>query len=227
MSGGGLIGNIPEFCCGVDDWNVYAERLDQFFEVNDIVDEKRSALLISVVGNDAYKTLRDLCHPSLPKTKPFDELCNLLKKQYSPQVSIFRERIKFYKAQQETYETVSQWYARLKTLSVDCKFGETLDGILLDRFISGLRNPLVLDRICEEDETMLLAKAIEIAVNKESSVADQPHWSTYVQNNNNLNTGFGPMVCGAPKPQQRQNNQRNRNRNRRGGGSQQGSVCGE
>lgn len=228
----GLIGNIPEFYCGSDDWNVYSERLDQYFEVNDIPDTKRSALLISVVGNEAYKTLRDLCHPDLPKNKPFEELCILLQKQYSPQVSIYRERIKFYKAKQESYENVSQWYGRVKTLSIDCKFGENLDTVLMDRFVSGLRNPMILDRICEEDETLTLAKAVELAVNKESAVADVP-WN---------NGGYHPQIyggeCGglgaqalasaapalggaAPKTRN------NRNRNNRRGGSKQGSVCGD
>lgn len=230
----GLIGNIPEFYCGSGDWNVYSERLEQFFEVNDIPDEKRSALLISVVGNEAYKTLRDLCHPALPKEKSFEELCQLLHKQYAPQVSLFRERIKFYKAQQENYENVSQWYARVKTLSVDCKFGETLEAILMDRFVSGLRSPLVLDRICEEDETLTLARAVELAVNKESAVADAP-W----HGNGGGGGGFHGQLFGAqaydaagavaaapPGVGQKTRNNRNRN-NRRGGGSKQGSVCGD
>lgn len=212
----GLIGNIPEFYCGSDDWNVYSERLEQYFEVNDIPPEKKGALLISVVGNEAYKTLRDLCHPALPKEKSFDELCQLLHKQYAPQVSMFRERIKFYKAQQEQYENVSQWYARVKTLSVDCKFGDNLEAILMDRFISGLKNPLVLDRICEEDETLTLSKAIELAVNKESAVADST---------GNGYGGGGQSWGAAQGGGQRTRN--NRNRNNRRGGSKQGSVCGD
>lgn len=226
----GLIGNIPEFYCGSGDWNVYAERLDQYFEVNDIPDEKRSALLISVVGNEAYKTLRDLCHPELPKQKPFEELCALLEKQYSPQVSIFRERIKFYKAQQEQYENVSQWYGRVKTMSIDCKFGENLDTILMDRFVSGLRNPMVLDRICEEDETLTLAKAVELAVNKECAVADVPwnnHGGFMPQLYGGGCGGVAAMAAAAPAPPAQHKTRNNRNRNNRRGGSKQGSVCGE
>ncbi|GAB0092633.1 uncharacterized protein DMENIID0001_076400 [Sergentomyia squamirostris] len=182
-----LIGNIPEFVSSVHDWNVYSERLEQYFLVNDIPEEKRSALLISVIGNDTYKSLRDLCHPALPKDKPFEELCDLLKKQYGPQVSVFRERNNFYHAKQYDYESVSAWYARLKTLSVDCKFGDHLESILSDRFISGLRNPAVLDRICEEDETLTLAKAVEIAMNKESSVMDGRSYGRFNNYSNNTN----------------------------------------
>ncbi|XP_059614960.1 uncharacterized protein LOC132260692 [Phlebotomus argentipes] len=199
-----LIGNIPEFYAGAQDWNVYSERLEQFFLVNNIPDDKRSALLISVIGNDTYKALRDLCHPQLPKDKPFEELCELLKKQYGPQVSVFRERKKFYTSKQMEYEGVSAWYARLKTLSVDCKFGDNLETILMDRFISGLRNPVVLDRMCEEDETLTLTKAVELAVNKESSVVDNGGRYNSYNNYNNYN-------------QNRWQNRRGRGRGRGGG----------
>uniref|UniRef100_A0A1L8DAH5 Retrotransposon gag domain-containing protein n=1 Tax=Nyssomyia neivai TaxID=330878 RepID=A0A1L8DAH5_9DIPT len=198
-----LVGNIPEFnqYC---DWKVYLERLEQFFLVNDIPDTKRNAILISVIGNETYKTLRDLCHPQLPKDKTFEELCSLMDKQYGPQISVFRERIKFYQARQYDYETVSTWFARVKTLSVDCKFGETLEAILLDRFISGLRNPAILDRLCEETETSLtLVKAVEIAVNKESSTTDSPSY-----NRNNWNRPW----------QNRRGNNRGNRRGGRGGG---------
>ncbi|XP_055686895.1 uncharacterized protein LOC129792136 [Lutzomyia longipalpis] len=197
-----LIGNIPEFT-PYSDWKVYLERLEQFFLVNDIPDEKRNAILISVIGNDTYKTLRDLCHPALPKDKTFQELCELMDKQFGPQISVFRERNKFYQAKQYDYEGVSQWFARIKTLSVDCKFGETLEAILLDRFISGLRNPAVLDRLCEENEsTLTLNKAVEIAVNKESSGADGNSYNRYNNNNSNWNRPW---------------NNRRGNRGRRGG----------
>jgi hypothetical protein len=165
-----MIGSIPEFNGNCDDWNVYAERLEQFFEVNDIPEAKRSALLISVIGADTYKSLRDLCHPVIPKNKPFEELCELLRKQYSPQVAIFRERATFYNARQNAGETCTVWYGRLKKLSVDCKFGENLESILVDKFITGLRPGQVLDRLCEENETLTLERALDIAVNKECAL---------------------------------------------------------
>lgn len=166
------IGTLPEFYGQADDWNVYEERLDQFFEVNDIPEAKRTAVLISCVGSNTYKTLRDLCHPALPKNKEFEELCTLLRKQFSPQVAIFRERTQFYNARQNPGENVQQWYARLKTLAVDCKFQVNLEATLLDKFVTGLRAGPVLDRICEENETITLQQALEICVNKECSIKD-------------------------------------------------------
>jgi hypothetical protein len=182
-----IIGSIPEFIANLDDWNVYEERLEQFFEINDIVDEKKSAFLISVIGSTTYKILRDLCHPILPKNKPFEELCELLRKQYCPQVAIFRERANFYNAKQLPGENVTSWYGRIKTLSVNCKFGDHLESILLDKFVTGLRSGVIIDRLCEENESITLQQAVDIAINKESAIVEglvpqtyeeppQPQW---------------------------------------------------
>lgn len=164
-----VCGQIPEFYG--DDWNVYYERLEQFLAVNDIPENKQSALLISVLGPFSYKTLRDLCHPALPKEKTFAELCELLRRQFTPQVSCFRERSKFYSARQEPYESILQWYVKIKKLSVDCRFGANLENVLLDKFVTGLRSGPILDRLCEENETITLQQALDIAVNKECALA--------------------------------------------------------
>ncbi|XP_058458648.1 uncharacterized protein LOC131435120 [Malaya genurostris] len=175
MSRSQMIGSISEFNSTFDDWDVYYERLEQYFEVNDVPEEKRSAFLISVIGANAYKSLRDLCHPTPPKEKSFLSLCELLRKQFSPQVSVFRERAKFYNARQENHENVTQWYGKLKRLSVDCKFGESLQSILLDKFITGLRTGQVLDRLCEENETLQLEQGLDIAVNKECAARENAY----------------------------------------------------
>lgn len=167
-----VIGTLPTFSQGYDDWKTYSEILDQFFIVNNVEDEKKSAFLISCIGSETYKVLRDLCHPSLPKDKPFAELSEILRKQFSPQVAIFRERTNFYNAKQSVGENVTSWYGRVKRLSVDCKFGDNLESILLDKFITGLKVGQVLDRLCEENETLTLQQAVDIATNKECSLME-------------------------------------------------------
>jgi len=167
-----FIGELPVYYSGISDWQVYTERLEQFFEVNEIAPEKKKALLLTSLNEDTYKTLRDVCHPQLPKDKTFDELIELLNKQFVVRTSVFRERVKFYTAKQYANESIAFWFARIKKLSIDCKFGDRFDAVLLDRFISGLRSSAILDRLCEEDDDLTLQKAVEIASSKESSKAD-------------------------------------------------------
>lgn len=167
-----IVGTIPNFNQYTDNFDTYAEILDQFFIVNNVEDEKKSAFLISCIGADSYKTLRDLCHPFLPKQKTFDELAELLRKQFSPQIAIFRERINFHDAKQLLGENTIMFYGRLKKLSVDCKFGEHLESVLLDKFVTGLRPGQVLDRLCEENESLTLQQAVDIAINKECALKE-------------------------------------------------------
>lgn len=166
-----LIGDMPRFQHNGDDWLVFTERLEQMFEINDVTAEKKKAILITCIDDDVYKTLRDLCHPMLPKEKTYEELCSLLGKQFVAKTSVFRERHAFYNACQESQESVAEWFARIKRLSHDCHLGAHFDVILIDRFISGLQSNTILDRLCEEDEDQLtMQQALEIAMLKESSI---------------------------------------------------------
>lgn len=168
-----LIGDLPRFHGEYDDWLVFTERLEQFFEINDVVEEKKKAILITSISDQIYKTLKDLCFPVLPKEKTFNELCELLNKQYTIKTSVIRERYAFYNSKQMPGESIANWFARIKKLSIDCKFGERFDAILLDRFLSGLRPSPIFDRLCEEDEDKLTVQsAYEIAINKEISIKD-------------------------------------------------------
>ncbi|KAG5876767.1 hypothetical protein JTB14_017338 [Gonioctena quinquepunctata] len=144
-----------------ENWTVYSEKLDQYFEANSIRDEKkRTAVLLSLVGT--YKLLRDLTFPNLPKEKSYVELSALLTKQYSPHVAVFRERVKFYEAKQTDTESTCEW-----SLAVNCKFNEHLDFVLKDRLICGMRRGRIQDRLCEESEGETLEKLLTIAGQRE------------------------------------------------------------
>lgn len=154
-----------------EDLQMFAERLDIFFELNDIVEEKKGIVLLSCITDIPYKTLRVMCEPQLPKEKPYDELLEMLNKQHSAKTSVFRARYKFYNEDPQDYESISQWYGNVKMMAVECKFGDFFGANVLDRFISGLKPSPILDRLCEEDEeTLTMERAFEIAFQMESSI---------------------------------------------------------
>ncbi|XP_063900178.1 uncharacterized protein K02A2.6-like [Zophobas morio] len=178
-----LIGSIDSFDPKVDNWTLYQEQLEEFFNVNGIVDtpategqtesKKRVPALLSLIGKETYKTLRDLCTPALPKDKTYEELCTLLKKQFSPSTCIFRERIEFYEAQQQDNETVKEWYARIHNLAGNCEFGNELTFVLKDKFICAMKRSVIRDRLCEESPTTTLQKLVEIAQAREAALQSQ------------------------------------------------------
>ncbi|XP_045463872.1 uncharacterized protein K02A2.6-like [Harmonia axyridis] len=163
------IGSIAEYSSD-DDWSLWAERLEQYFSANDIDQEKRVPVLLTLIGDKAYKTLRDLCDPALPKDKTYKELRDILTAQFSKKVSIFKERIEFYNLKQMEREAVRSWYVRIKNKASACKFRANLNEILKDKFVAGMCKSPKLDRVCEEDHTKSLAQVLEVAVNKEAAL---------------------------------------------------------
>ena len=45
-----LLGSMDVFNPDVDDWSSYIERLESFFVANDVKDEKKVAVLVTVIG---------------------------------------------------------------------------------------------------------------------------------------------------------------------------------
>lgn len=165
----GIIGSISEYDPNADDWTVYAEKLEQYFAANSITDKKiKVATLLSLIGTATYKLLRDLTFPELPKDKEFEQLTTLLKQQFSPILSGWRERLKFWSAQQAQNEAVQEWYARVRSLAVNCAFGNELNFALKEKFLTGMKKGSVLDRLCEEDMDATLENILKLAVQKES-----------------------------------------------------------
>lgn len=67
-------------------------------------------------------------------------------------------------------ETVSQWYARVKSLALKCKFS-ALDEYVRDRFIIGMvDNDKLFDKMCEEDERLDLPTALKKALLQETKM---------------------------------------------------------
>lgn len=165
----GSIGTVSEFE-GTDNWKLYQERLEQYFLTNAIEEGRKVPVLLSVVGLNTYKIIKDLSNPVLPKDRPYTEICELLNGHFSPTVPVFRKRIEFYNLRQGEVETCGNWYAKLKNAAIECKFGAKLNDVLKDKFVSGLRAGKVLDRLCEEDpETKTLKTMVELALKYEST----------------------------------------------------------
>ena len=54
---------------------------------------------------------------------------------------------------------MAEWYARVKTLALSCKFGVSLDAFVLNQFVLGLPN-FMFERLCEEDESLTIQTAL-------------------------------------------------------------------
>ncbi|KAJ8937564.1 hypothetical protein NQ318_000105 [Aromia moschata] len=65
-------GQAREFCAQNSDWVIYRRRLDNYFLVNSITDDnKKRAILLNALDEEAYKLIYNLSLPRLPEEKTY------------------------------------------------------------------------------------------------------------------------------------------------------------
>ena len=80
-----LVGTIENFSISHDNWSEYVERVEQYFIANGINDaDKKKGTLLTVIGSEAYRLLRNLVAPAKPAEKTFAEIVEVLKKHLNP-----------------------------------------------------------------------------------------------------------------------------------------------
>ena len=140
-------GTLGEFNPTREDWTSYAERLELYFTANDIVTEKQQAILPSVCGAETYSLIRDLAVPTKPTEKTFAELVKIVKHHHQPPPATIVPRFYFNTRIQDMEETVSEFVAGLRGLSEYCQFAATLDDMLRDRLVCGIRDRRLQQRL--------------------------------------------------------------------------------
>ncbi|MCG8032935.1 MAG: DDE-type integrase/transposase/recombinase [Candidatus Thiodiazotropha taylori] len=167
----GYIGKIEPYDEGIEKWSSYQERLEEYFAVNEIANEKKVSALLTLLGGKTYSLLRNLTAPDRPSTKSYDDLTALLKNHLSPKPLIIAERFRFHKRNQHDGETVTQYLAELRKLAEYCNFGTNLNDSLRDRFVCGLRAENIQKRLLSEAD-LTLKKALDMGVAMETAAKD-------------------------------------------------------
>ena len=116
----------------------YLEHVEIFFLANSIADEKKVAVFLSVAGGNIYALLRNLLSPAKLQEKSFTELTAELKKHFEPNKVIIAERFSFHRRNQAPDESIADYVAELRKLTINCDFGDYLEEALRDRFVCRL-----------------------------------------------------------------------------------------
>ena len=158
-----VFGNVSEFVKGQESWDNYTERLEFYFAANDIEDaNKQKAILLSVVGPETYKILRDLVQPAKPSDKSYDEIKTTLKTHFDPTPSVTLLRFRFNTATQKSGQSMADFVAELRHLSQDCEYGEKLEKKLRDRLVCVIRDERIQRRLFAESN-LTFQKAFDVA----------------------------------------------------------------
>lgn len=166
------------------EYDVFCEKLENWFSANDILNSKKSTIFLSKLNNETYKILRDLVYPDKLDTKEYDTLQQTLNKYYSKTVVVYKERDIFYKLEQKQNEPMNEWNARIKHTASTCKFGSGLESVLRDKFVTGLLPGPIKDRLFEESDTLKYAEAVDLASKKEGSIQSRTSERVHYVSNN-------------------------------------------
>ncbi|XP_022176570.1 uncharacterized protein LOC111037977 [Myzus persicae] len=152
------------------EWKTFKLKLTNSFIAGDVSsDLKMKAILITALSDETLSLLSSLCVPLDIEAKSFNYLIKLLDAHFTPVKSYFSARYEFYRAEKNPMETVAEWAARVRTLSIPFGFGTELNIVLIDIFTLGLDKQFK-ERLFEEDATnkiITMNKMMDIALAKE------------------------------------------------------------
>lgn len=164
------IGSLKEYSFK-EDWSGWIERLDQYVLVNEIHKNKIVPLLITLLGNEEYVLLRNLCSPAKPSSKTYVELVQIMSNHLKPKPNLISERCKFNDCRQEDNEDIKSYFTRLKKMSEYCDFGANLNTYLRDKLCWGVRNRAIKERLMEEND-LTCERAYGLATSMETAARD-------------------------------------------------------
>ncbi|CAI6366913.1 unnamed protein product [Macrosiphum euphorbiae] len=165
-----MLGQVESYVPG-DDFCEYAERLEQYFVLNDVKVDKKVAFLLTFIGQETYSILKKLLFPGDPVKKTFEQLIAVLKSHFTPEVNEISERYKFFKEDQKSGQPMSEYIVELKAKAQKCKFETFLNQALRDRLVFGVCDNK-LRAILLKESTLTFESACTIAINWELSEKD-------------------------------------------------------
>lgn len=198
-----LVGNVEPFQPGAN-FKGYCDRMSQYFNINRIQEEKKTAFFITMCGTDTYEILMSLSIPRLPSELKYSEIIALLNNYFDPKRNKRAERYKFNKCEQENGETIGDFIVRLKSLAQFCEFGDVIPNgtkvpdsnpnvgaaelkltvlteALADRFIIGLKNEKI-QQVLLNNPSWSFDQYVEKALNMEMVEKEQKSISNLHQN---------------------------------------------
>ena len=179
-----LLGRIDSINLKTDNITEYIERVEQYFIANDVTDEKKqTAIFLTVIGNETYSLLRNLLAPESLAGKTLKTLSETLTDHLKPQPIIIAERYKLYCRDQSENETITEYLAELRKLTLNCDFKDFLDQALRDRSVCGLQNNSIRRRLLAERK-LTLKSAIELAKTMENADLETQIISTDIKTEN-------------------------------------------
>ena len=137
-------------------------------EISQVVIERKRSIFLTKVGPEVYATLSNLLPPAKPKDTRFTDIVRVLEKHYDPKPLEIAQSFHFGTRNQKAGESIGDYILALKKLAVHCNYGEFLSRALRDRFVCGLSNPKIQNKLLNTEDLTFdkacgITKAMEMS----------------------------------------------------------------
>ena len=146
-------GSLGEFDHRTGDWKSYIERAQQYYTANDIDGaDKQRAVLLSCVGDQTYRIIKDVLAPSTPASTNLKSIIDAMTEHFQPAPSEIVTRFRFHTRVRQPQESVAVYIAQLKQIAAHCNFGntDTMKEMVRDRLVCGIANDKWQQRCCRK-----------------------------------------------------------------------------
>ena len=179
------------------EWNDYLTEFNVYFSANRLnlePPELQRDIFLHLIGKSTFRLLRSLIAPESYNTRTIAQLKETLTRYFNPRPSLIVNSFKFMKRDQGSNERVGEYVTALRSLANKCEFGQLLNRLIRDKFIAGLHNPVMQEKLLEagdiELETAIdRATAYEVAVANTAVVRQSTVSTPIFQADNNTKPG--------------------------------------
>ena len=112
-------------------WKNYETASD----LNGKSDEKRTAILLTLIGDDALTVYNTFQWDDPSNSKKIDLVIQKFEEYCNPRQNIAYERYLFNSRQQHKFESMEEYLTQLRILAISCEFGRLEDSLIRDRII--------------------------------------------------------------------------------------------
>ncbi|XP_070537506.1 uncharacterized protein [Ptychodera flava] len=132
-----------------------------------VADGRKRAVLLHCLGVEGQRIFH-----SLGDCPTYKDAVDKIESHFGPRKSIIVQRHRFRQRGQRPGESTASYVATLKELVAQCNFGSLADEMVRDQLIEKTNSTRVRERLLMEPDTLTLEKAVTLAEQIESALAD-------------------------------------------------------
>ncbi|XP_043502770.1 uncharacterized protein K02A2.6-like [Polistes fuscatus] len=172
---GSVIGSVEQFDVRQPNlWGKFLSRIDLHFRANQytaLPDAVQRDIFLSLAGGDVFDIVVSLAAPEPYESQSLAQIRSALTAHFTPRDVVLLSTFKFGTRSLKPDESAAEFSAALRSLAKDCDFGNYLGRALRDRFVIGLRNSTVRERLFMKVKELTFQEAVGIATTAELASA--------------------------------------------------------